>query len=878
MKTFDRNAPAARFLLGGIGTGNISLDQNARLCDFELWNKPNKGFRNPYTFFVVRTEAPDGDVRIKALESQLAPPFDFSHGAHVSAVGGLPRFRQSGMTGSYPFVNFTLTDKSMPVEAGLEAFTPLIPLATDDSSLPVAVLRYSVKNITNEPLTVSVAGSMANPCHLKGQDIWGGPAFDGKGKGVNRVVERGKCRGIHFLPDGKTEADLDYFEMALLTTEQQGVSHLAYWNEGAWWDGLQDFWNGFSADGELTSGRGLRGMGNAIHKSPLSIASLCVKKELDPGEEATFEFILSWYHPNRVWGWSQNAPCGCESEDCAGDDCAPCDCTSDDCASCDCAPCDCAPGDCASGDCVPCDCVPCDSTPCDCAPGDCASGDCASSDCAPRGCSPGERLAILRNYYAKFGPPLETAQYLIDHLPRLESLSRRFADALMGGTMPEYALDAVSANITVIRSNTCFRVEDGTFFGWEGCFTSGDGCCDGNCTHVWNYTQTMAFLFPDLERSMRRTEFLVETEEDGRMYFRAHRYLKDPGHTLPPATDGQLGTVIRLYRDWKLCGDNAFLTELWPKAKRALEFAFTHWDQDGDGIMEGEQHNTYDIEFYGMSSMLNSIFYAALRAGEEISAFLGDDDGARKYAEIRQKGAAKLDAETFNGEFYIQKIDDVNAHKYQYGDGCLADQLLGQYQAHVCGLGYVLDSEHVKSAVRSIVRYNFVEDFSDVVNLQRMYAVNQNSGLLLCSWPNGGRPEIPFVYSDEVWTGIEYQVAAHLIYEGFVEEGLRIVKACRDRHDGVERSPWNEVECGHHYARSLASYAVLLALTGFQCDAVRKTLTFHPAINQDNFTGFFCCADGWGLYHQQRAQDGVLTGRIETLYGDLSGYSVVVAP
>jgi hypothetical protein len=125
-----------------------------------------------------------------------------------------------------------------------------------------------------------------------------------------------------------------------------------------------------------------------------------------------------------------------------------------------------------------------------------------------------------------------------------------------------------------------------------------------------------------------------------------------------------------------------------------------------------------------------------------------------------------------------------------------------------------------------------------------------------------------------VWTGIEYQVASHLIYEGFVTEGLKIVEACRDRHDGIERSPWNEVECGHHYARSLASYGVLLALTGFRCDAVNKKLYFKPMINQEKFTSFFCCAAGWGLYHQY-IEDGKIHGCIETLYGNLDGYEIV---
>jgi len=801
MKSFDNNASAARFLLGGIGTGNISLDQNARLCDFELWNKPNKGFRSPYTFFAIRTEADDGNVCVKALESQLTPPFDSSHGAHAWDLGGLPRFRKSEMTGNYPFISYILTDKSMPVEAALEAFTPFIPLNTDDSSLPVAVLRYKIKNISDACQTVSVAGSMANLCNVAGKDAWNRPEDDGKF--INRFIQREKYRGINFLPTGKTEKDGSYMEMAFLTTEKDNVTYLDEWNESTWWDGLQDFWNDFSKDGELTTGRELRGVGNKLHNSPFSIASLCVKKEIAPGDEAQFEFIISWYHPNRHWSWGQDIPV------------------------------------------------------CDCAPGCCEPKD----------------GKVIRNYYAKFGSPLKTAGYLIENMERLEGDSCKFANALMGGTMPEYALDAVSANITVIRSTTCFMVEDGTFFGFEGCGDSG-GCCAGNCTHVWNYTQTMAYLFPDLERSMRKTEFLYETGDTGYMAFRAMTYLKEGKYDHAPATDGQLGTIVRLYRDWMICGDDDFLKEMWPKAKLALEYAFTHWDKNGEGIMEGEQHNTYDIEFHGMSSMLNSIYYAALRAGEEICKYLGDIESAKRYAEVRIRGAKKLDELTFNGEFYIQMLEDVNEYKYQYGSGCLSDQVIGQYQAHAAGLGYVLNESNVKSAVHAIFKYNYLNSFSDHVNLQRMYALNDNSGLILCSWPNGGRPEIPFVYSDEVWTGIEYQVATHLIYEGFVDEGLKIVESCRARHDGIERSPWSEVECGHHYARSLSSYGVLLALTGFHCDAVNKVLSFNPAVSKDCFTGFFCCADGWGLYHQVKNEDGSYSGRIETLYGDLGGYRV----
>ncbi|GHV71346.1 hypothetical protein AGMMS49928_22700 [Spirochaetia bacterium] len=793
MKILNENASAARFLLGGIGTGNISLDQNGRLCDFELWNKPNKGFRSPFTFFALRAETPDGKVYTKALESRLAPPYLSSQGANYWEIAGISRFRHSRMQGAYPFVNVSLQDDTMPLKAEIEAFTPFIPLATDDSSLPAAMLRYCIENTTNEPLTVSVAGSLVNLAVFECVDSWTKPLFSDSY--INRYTDKKNIRGIHFLNSARTENQSDYFEMALLTTEEKGVSYLEKWGDNAWWDELYSFWNDFADDGELDPNHPMKGKAYYTPQDRMPVASLCLKKTVQPGEKIIFPFIISWYHPYRIKAWDQDCPVS------------------------------------------------------------------------------GEHPAI-RNYYAKFGNALNSAAYLAENLGRLEGKSREFAKALEAGSFPDYVKEAVSANLTVIRSNTCFRVEDGTFFGWEGCHDT-VGSCDGNCTHVWNYTQTLAFFFPELERSMRKTEFLYETDPDGRMYFRAHRYLAEPDQTNLPAADGQLGTIIRLYRDWKLCGDSDFLRQMWPNAKLALEYAFTYWDKDGDGLLDGQAHNTYDIEFYGITSMLNSIYFAALRAGEEICRYLGDNKSSEKYRTIREKGAAKLDSLTFNGEYYEQLIDDVDEYKHQYGKGCLSDQLLGQQLAHVSGLGYVLEKEHIRQSVKNIFRYNFRDDFSDFNNLQRTYALNDDGGLLLCSWPKGGRPEIPFVYCDEVWSGIEYQVASHLIYEGFVDEGLKIVEACRARHDGVKRSPWNEVECGHHYARSLASYGVLLALTGFRCDAVNKKLYFNPAINREKFTGFFCCPAGWGLYHQ-RLENGKAVGTIETLYGSLEGYELVI--
>lgn len=475
----------------------------------------------------------------------------------------------------------------------------------------------------------------------------------------------------------------------------------------------------------------------------------------------------------------------------------------------------------------------------------------------------------VKVYYAyQYKDAVDVAAYLWNERERLEKYSRLFAEAIFSSTVDEDIIDAVTSTLTALRSPTCFRIkEEGIFLGWEGCLPD-RGSCPGNCTHVWNYAQTVGFLFPELERSMRKIEFLEETDEKGDMSFRCNSIFDEPRWDMLPAADGQLGCIIRLYRDWKFSGDDEFLKKLWSKAAKALNFAFDYWDSDGDFVLNGRQHNTYDIEFYGLNSLTNSMFYAALKAGAEMATYLGDIENAKKWKEAAELGAERMDKALWNGEYYAQKIDDVDRFKYQYGNGCLADQLLGQSLAHVSGLGYVLPEEHVKKAVQSVYRYNFKEEMGEVDSVQRCYALNDESGLLLCVWPHGNRPKIPFVYADEVWSGVEYQVAAHLIREGFYNEGVRVVKGVRSRYDGVKRNPFNEVECGNHYARSMASYAVYLAAIGFGFDMTKKTVSFAPVVNGENFSCFFTTGTGWGVYTRRETNEEVVE-KIECLYGNM---------
>lgn len=483
--------------------------------------------------------------------------------------------------------------------------------------------------------------------------------------------------------------------------------------------------------------------------------------------------------------------------------------------------------------------------------------------------------AKLRNRYADlWADAWDVARYVVTNLDRLETESAKFRDALYSSTLPAIALDAAGANMSIARTTTCFWLDDDRFYAFEGCGCE-SGCCPLNCTHVWNYEQAVAYLYPRLERTMRVTDFKNNLWEQGKMAFRTLVPLGDAKWDFHGAADGQMGCLLKYYREYLISGDVDFLKSLYPGAKQTMEFAWIEWDKDQDGVMEGIQHNTYDIEFEGPSTMMGTLYLGALKAMEKIATIMGDSQFASKCADLFEKGYKKYPELIYNGEFYVQPYDPASGLKYQFGEGCLSDQLLGQWFCEVVGLGHVLPPDQVRSSLEAIFKYNWKSDLSEHESIQRTYALNDEAGLLLCSWPNGGRPALPFVYADEVWTGIEYQVAANLIYEGLLDEGLAIVKGVRDRHEGIARNPWNEFECGHHYARAMASWSLILALSGFHYSAPEGWIEFAPKVNASDFRSFYSTGSGWGTY-SQKLDGAKFTASIGVAYGDLELKSVTL--
>ena len=435
-------------------------------------------------------------------------------------------------------------------------------------------------------------------------------------------------------------------------------------------------------------------------------------------------------------------------------------------------------------------------------------------------------------YAGRFADAEAVMDYFTAHSAMLHTQSAAFRDAFFGADLPAEIIEAAGANLSILKSPTVLRQTDGRMWGWEGCADT-HGSCHGSCTHVWNYAQAACHLFPALERSLRQTEFFEGQNEEGHQQFRANLPVSPATHSFHAASDGQLGGIMKLHREWQICGDLTWLSAFWGKAVDSVEYCIRTWDKQEEGVLREPHHNTYDIEFWGADGMCSSFYLGALKAMTLMGAALGED--TQRYAALFEKGKAYLETKLFNGEYFEQAVEwktleatldltreppqtqallAAEGPKYQYGSGCLSDGVLGAWMAKMCGVGETLDPEKVKSHLLAVYKYNFKRSLLGHDNPQRPgYAVGNESGLLLCSWPRGGKPSLPFVYSDEVWTGIEYQVASHLISYGFLAEGLDIVRACRARYDGTKRNPFNEYECGHWYARALASYGLIQALS-----------------------------------------------------------------
>jgi len=606
--------------------------------------------------------------------------------------------------------------------------------------------------------------------------------------GVNTAFGQNGGKGIYLRDTANGEDDTAYFDLCMLCDGAETVAE-EYWYRGRWQDSKTVYWRNFT-DLERIPERNYSEAGKHDHASLVSYFFIPARAR------HRVRFVMTWNAPNAYNYWAKDL-------------------------------------------------------------------------------QDGER-GPWKNYYAtKFKNSRATAEYAMANFDSFYEKTRAFADALQESTLSERMIDAISANLSVLKSPTVLRLTDGSLWGWEGAFDH-HGSCEGSCQHVWNYAYALPFLFPRLERTLRDVTLKYALGEDGKSSFRIMLPIGRKPSIFRACVDGQMGEVIKCYREWKISGDTEWLRANADAILSMLEYAWSPenpdaWDADMDGVLEGRQHHTLDMELFGPSSWLQSFYLLALDCGEKIADAVGESARAEKYRAIYERGRAWTNEHLFNGAYFSQKIDlnnkslldrfasmgdekiindywnaEAEQIKYQIADGCIIDQMLGEWHGAIIGADPIFDEEKRKKALESLYRYNYVPSMREVANMWRLFAVDDEAGTIICSYPERfEKPIIPIPYCEEVMTGFEYAAAGLMLANGYIDECETMVRAIRDRYDGEKRNPWDEIECGHNYARTMASYALMPLWSGFTFDMTEKYIGFAP-IGKDDGQYVWSVGNTWG--------------------------------
>lgn len=799
------------FPIGGIGAGMFCLEGTGTISHMSVRNRPEL-FNQPCMFAAVALKGIHNGAKI--LEGPVPDWKKFElpgsgYGVSYNWTNlGLPRFEEAKFLSRFPFAYIDLYDSELPMEVSIKGWSPFVPTDADDSSLPVGSIEYSFRNTSSQTIDAVFSYNSSN---------FMGERASGKGS-ITSI-----SNGFVLSEEGTEGAPENQGDFAVFTNDPNTiVDHC--WFRGSFVEGLTMAWNTIS-NGEIKNNPPVNNSELPYYLRPPG-ASLFVPFSLKPDETKVVRVFLAWYVPNtklRVL-FPRNAGEIDESSDNGNND--------------------------------------------------------------------------LSNshyhkpwYTGKFSNIAEVVNYWTENYDILHKKSELFKESFYDNTLPPEVTEAVAANLSILKSPTILRQPDGKLWCWEG---SGDesGSCEGSCTHVWNYAQAIPHLFPELERTLRETEFFINQDQNGHQHFRASLPIRKVTHDKPAdhsfwaAADGQLGGIIKVYRDWRIYGNEMWLNKMFPRVSESMDFCIDYWDPRHTGTIEEPHLNTYDVVFWGPDGMTTSIYLGALKAMIEMGKSLGED--IIKYEILYEKGKEFMESELFNGEYFIQKtkweglsspdpIEVAKMHPYekllgpfwyseealelfkkegpkmQYGTGCLSDGILGCWLGEVSGLGNIIDPVKINNHLSSVYKYNFKKNLRNHANPARnTYALGKEGGLIICSWPKGDKLSIPFEMSSEVWTGIEYQVASHLIFTGQVEKGLEIVRTCRDRYDGRNRNPFDEYECGHWYGRALSSYSLMQALTGVRYDAVEQVMYIDSRIG--DFKSFISTETGFGSIGLENGQ------------------------
>jgi len=835
MKLKGEQLAQVSFPVGGIGAGCIGIAGNGYLEQWEIFNEAGKFHHNGASHFLVRAEKPEGQLLdVRVLNGDF--PRDFAGeprgtevlfnghgwGPDTDTFAALPHFQECELNGEFPVAEYSLADPHFPGKVLFSAWSRFVPGESDVSSLPVALFECEIRNDTTSTLNYTMAGTLLNP--------WNNI------EATNAIEHNGALTQLR-LRNNLPENELGFGELTL-STDEPVVSCQEMWYRGSWCDALETYWRNITTPGPLTPRRFTQRSNFArlpFGRSGGDAGTIAVHFTLEPGASHVARFIVSWYIPNRSNTWND--------------------------------------------------------------------------DLDELMAKSSIRENRWKNYYASLcQDAADAARIAFADLEEIRDKVFAFRDAIHSSTLPKPCLEGASENLAVLISPTVLRLENGEIWGWEGVGPR-KGSCPGSSQHVWNYAQAMSLLFPDLERSMREVTAKYGINEDGGMSIRLMLPLGVPWQPFHSCVDGVCGEVMKIYREWKVSGDAEWLRKMWPTARNAVSYAWNErnpdrWDPDQSGVLTGRQHHTLDTELFGTTGWLMGFYLGALKAASEMATVCGDKPFGDLCEALFRKGRKWCEEHLFNGEYFGQQVDikdhamlvfyankydspnpeeqvarlekyywnsEVGEIKYQIGDGCEIDSHLGQLYASLYGIGEIWDAKMNDSTLDSIFKYNYKSSMREWANTWRVFALNDEGGTVMCTWPRKEtKPAIPLNYNCEVMTGFEWAFGVHLALRGKLREAEMVAAAIRGRYDGKKRNPWNELECGNNYARSMASYAMLQAFSGFRYDMSRKMIGFKPQVSGE-VRCFWALGAAWGVFEVHNDVQ-----KIQLLHGNLELKSLAV--
>ncbi|MCX7846693.1 MAG: GH116 family glycosyl hydrolase [bacterium] len=467
---------------------------------------------------------------------------------------------------------------------------------------------------------------------------------------------------------------------------------------------------------------------------------------------------------------------------------------------------------------------------------------------------------IEGHYYSNFfASAAEVAAYVAAQRCMLRRRTMAFVDAFYRSSVDRVVLDQINSHLNTFVTSS-WVTKSGDFGVLEG--------IDPHHSYAGLATMDVAMyggvsaatLFPELDRAMLRAHRRFQSERGTVAHSITRNFKEIQARELEgKRIDMPAQYAYMVVRAGLWAEDLAFLREMWPSVKSALDYVLRERDGDGDCLpdMEGIMCSYDNFPMYGASSYVGGQFLAAVAAAVEAARLLGDEEAATRYGSVLARGARAFEEKLWNGQYYRLYNDEAGTHGKD--EGCLADQLLGQWAAHLCGLSLPLDPRRVKRALRYIMKQNYHPEY----------------GLRNCRWPGDSflhevDKDTWVDQANTVWSGVELAFASLLLYEGMWRDALRVIKQVdtRYRHWGMY---FDHQEFGGHYYRAMSAWGIMNGLLGLAMKNGRYT--FAPRVPGDEVRLFFSHARGTGLYSRQKER-GKEVIRLEVVSGEFCAREV----